>query len=244
MGGLFISGAGRSERGSAARSGEPVCDRMTHPYALAFQAAPRIAVRSLQRAVQDALPPGARVVGTRGPTVVSVHRLSADHDAGGIAEGLRARVADAIGDPTLSVGLGGPADREHPLRLVALHAEQAVRLGRALNGHGRVTRFADLGPYCFVLGRPTTEIRAFCRTILGPLADRAQREELRTLEEFLRANGSVNAVARALFLHRNTVRQRLKRIGELTGADLEDADQRVELYLAVLGQTALPELAS
>jgi len=70
------------------------------------------------------------------------------------------------------------------------------------------------------------------------------RDELRTLEEFLRAHGSVNGVARALFLHRNTVRQRLKRIGELTGADLEDADQRVQLYLAVLSHNALRELAS
>jgi purine catabolism regulator len=107
-----------------------------------------------------------------------------------------------------------------------------------------VTAFEDLGPYCFVLGRPTAEIRSFCRAVLGPLAESAQQDELRTLEEFLRAHGSVNAVARALFLHRNTVRQRLKRIAALTGADLEDADQRVQLYLAVLGQTALRELAS
>ncbi|HEY8757224.1 MAG TPA: helix-turn-helix domain-containing protein [Candidatus Limnocylindria bacterium] len=45
-------------------------------------------------------------------------------------------------------------------------------------------------------------------------------------------------------MHRNTVRQRLRRIADLTGADLEDADQRVQLYLAVLGQNALRELAS
>ena len=130
------------------------------------------------------------------------------------------------------------------MQLTALHADQAVRVGRALNGPGRVTAFGDLGPYCFVLGRPTEEIRSFCHTILGPLAEAAQRDELRTLEEFLRAHGSVNGVARALFLHRNTVRQRLKRIGTLTGADLEDADQRLQLYLAVLGQNALEQLAS
>lgn len=180
----------------------------------------------------------------RGPTSVTVLRLAPDRDVRIVAESLRRAEADRTGDPALSAGLGGPRDRERSLRLAILHAEQAVRLGRALKGPGRVTAFGDLGPYCFVLGRPTAEIRSFCRTVLGPLADRAQREELRTLEEFLRAHGSVNAVARALFLHRNTVRQRLKRIGELTGADLEDADQRVQLYLAVLGQNALAELAS
>jgi purine catabolism regulator len=180
----------------------------------------------------------------RAPTRTTLLRLGLGDDARAVAESLRRAEADRLADPSLSAGLGGPRDAERSTQLTALHAEQAVRLGRALNGPGRVTVFADLGPYCFVLGRPTEEIRSFCRTILGPLAESAQRDELRTLEEFLRAHGSVNAVARALFLHRNTVRQRLKRIGELTGADLEDADQRVQLYLAVLGHNALRELAS
>lgn len=178
------------------------------------------------------------------PTSTMVLRLGPGDDARSVAESMRREQADRRGESGLSAGLGGPRDAERNIQLSALHAEQAVRLGRALNGPGQVTAFADLGPYCFVLGRPTAEIRVFCRTILGPLAEDAKRDELRTLEEFLRAHGSVNGVARALFLHRNTVRQRLKRIGELTGADLEDADQRVQLYLAVLGQNALAQLAS
>ena len=180
----------------------------------------------------------------RAPTRTTMLRLAPDDDARTVAESLRRAEADRLGDPSLSAGLGGPRDAERSIQLTALHAEQAVRVGRALSGPGRVTAFADLGPYCFVLGRPTDEIRSFCRTMLGPLAEDAQRDELRTLEEFLRAHGSVNGVARALFLHRNTVRQRLKRIGRLTGADLEDAGQRVQLYLAVLGQNALAQLAS
>lgn len=177
-------------------------------------------------------------------TRIIVLRLAGDRDPRQAAEALRRAEAERTGDRDLSAGLGGPRDRERSLQLVALQAEQAVRLGRALNGPGQVTAFADLGPYCFVLGRPTAEIRTFCKTILGPLAERAQHDELRTLEEFLRAHGSLNAVARALFLHRNTVRHRLKRISELTGADLEDADQRLQLQLAVLGQNALQSLAS
>ena len=108
---------------------------------------------------------------------------------------------------------------------------------------GNVMDYLRVDPLADIL-KCAEEIRSFCRTILGPLAESAQQDELRTLEEFLRAHGSVNAVARALFLHRNTVRQRLKRIGALTGADLEDADQRMQLYLAVLGQNALEKLAS
>jgi sugar diacid utilization regulator len=180
----------------------------------------------------------------RARTRTMVLRMAPEDDPRAAAESLRRAESERLDDPTVSAGLGGPRDPERSMRLAALHAEQAVRVGRALNGPGQVTAFEDLGPYCFVLGRPTEEIRSFCRAMLGPLAESAQHDELRTLEEFLRAHGSVNAVARALFLHRNTVRQRLKRIGELTGADLEDAEQRVQLYLAVLGHNALRELAS
>ena len=67
---------------------------------------------------------------------------------------------------------------------------------------------------------------------------------MRTLDAFLRLHGSLNAVARELYLHRNTVRQRLRRIAMLTGADLGDADERLALQLALLGRAALARLAS
>ena len=65
---------------------------------------------------------------------------------------------------------------------------------------------------------------------------------VRTLEAYLQSHGSLNAVARALFLHRNTVRQRLRRIAQITGADLDNADSRLALHLAVLGRRALAEM--
>jgi purine catabolism regulator len=129
--------------------------------------------------------------------------------------------------------------------LALLQAEQAVVIGRALSGDGVVTMFEDLGPYTFVLGRPESDIREFADRILGPLADGEQHAELvRTLDAYLRLHGSLNAVARDLFLHRNTVRQRLRRISKLTGADLKNADSRLALQLALLGRRALERLAS
>ena len=211
-------------------------------YAFAFHSARRAAM--LPRALARAVAAPSRVVHTRAGVAVALVRCGSDTEARRVAAELRERVAEDIGDPELSSGLGGPRDDERSLRSVALDAEHALRIGRALNGPGRVTAYRDLGPYCFVLGRPTAEIRSFARDVLGPLAEDGQREELRTLEEFLRCHGSVNGVARALFLHRNTVRQRLKRISALIGADLEDAETRMSLYLAVLGHNALLELAS
>jgi DNA-binding PucR family transcriptional regulator len=47
---------------------------------------------------------------------------------------------------------------------------------------------------------------------------------LRTLEEFLRRRGNISASAEALYVHPNTLRQRLRRIGEISGLDLRTDD--------------------
>jgi DNA-binding PucR family transcriptional regulator len=47
---------------------------------------------------------------------------------------------------------------------------------------------------------------------------------LPTLEEFLSRRGTITATAEALYIHPNTLRQRLRRIMELTGLDLRNED--------------------
>jgi GAF domain-containing protein len=47
---------------------------------------------------------------------------------------------------------------------------------------------------------------------------------LATLEEFLGRRGSISATSEALFVHPNTLRQRLRRIAELSGLDLRRDD--------------------
>lgn len=164
---------------------------------------------------------------------------------GALADAVRQTAErSARGDTPVSLGAAGPRKGPAGAQTAMLEAEHALAVGRALNGEGRTTNFDELGPYCFVLGRPPSEIRSFCERVLGPLATDPERyEELtRTLEAYLVAHGSLNEVARRLFLHRNTVRQRLRRIAEITRADLSDADSRLALHLALLGQRALDRL--
>jgi DNA-binding PucR family transcriptional regulator len=191
------------------------------------------------------LVPDARIVRSRTGIVTALRELAGSVDARAHAAALRARLARTNEDATLSVGVGGPKRGATGAHLALLQAEQAVVLGRTLEGDGQVTLFEDLGPYCFVLGRPESDIREFADRVLGPLADGERHGDLiRTLDAYLRLHGSLNAVARDLYLHRNTVRQRLRRIAKLTGADLKDADSRLALQLALLGRNALERLAS
>ena len=215
----------------------------TRYLAIAFSS--RIANGHLRTAVTAAAPADAKVVRTRSDVVAAVFEVDEDVDARSEGERLRRRVSKEADDDQLSVAVSGPKRGATGAHLALLQAEQAVVIGRAMRGDGVVTMFEDLGPYTFVLGRPESDIREFADRILGPLADGEQHADLiRTLDAYLRLHGSLNAVARDLFLHRNTVRQRLRRIAKLTGADLKDADSRLALQLALLGRSALERLAS
>jgi len=60
-----------------------------------------------------------------------------------------------------------------------------------------------------------------------------------TLEAFLSRRGNISATSAALYIHPNTLRQRLHRIGELTGIDLATEDWlklEIALRLARLSQ--------
>ncbi|HKS98646.1 MAG TPA: helix-turn-helix domain-containing protein, partial [Rugosimonospora sp.] len=61
----------------------------------------------------------------------------------------------------------------------------------------------------------------------------AGRELLGTVRVLLQHRRSVPATAEALSVHENTVRYRLARFGELTGADLADTDTLVEVWWAL-----------
>jgi purine catabolism regulator len=77
---------------------------------------------------------------------------------------------------------------------------------------------------------------AFAASRLGALEDHDRErgsDLIRTLEGYLSAGGSTTGAADRLGVHRNTLGYRLNRIAELTGSDLDDADTRLALGLAL-----------
>ena len=212
--------------------------------AISFSSGGRAASVRLRDALQAAVDENAKVV--RSAIAVSVVAEVTDEvDVRGEAERIRSRLAAELGDPGLTAGVAGPKPGASGAHYGLVQAEHALVVGRALHGDGATTHFDQLGPYCFVLNQPATEVRAFAFRVLGPLIEDDRHSDLvDTLEAYLRMQGNLNEVARQLFLHRNTVRHRLKRIAKLTGADLSDPDLRLTFQLAILGQRALARMAS
>ena len=179
----------------------------------------------------------------RSPTGVSIVREHTPQtDPREEAERLRQVLSTAISDD-LTAGVAGPKPGTSGAHFALLQAEHALTVGRGMHGHGRTIHFDELGPFRFILNQPADEIRDFAARLLGPIATDGRRAYLfDTLESYLRNSGSVNAVARQMFLHRNTVRHRLRRVASLTGANLDDPDTRLGLWLAILGRRAIAHM--
>jgi len=107
-------------------------------------------------------------------------------------------------------------------------AADAARIGRSLAEEGGAVSYEGLGAYKYLVhleldDAPHDRYRLSVEELLQ--YDRRRGARLvETLERFLADRGSVAASARALYIHPNTVRQRLERIERVTGLDLGKED--------------------
>jgi putative methionine-R-sulfoxide reductase with GAF domain len=102
-------------------------------------------------------------------------------------------------------------------------------LGAAVTRRDRgVMAYDELGPYKYLLriaidpGARDSTIEAVAK--LAEYDRERSASLLMTLEEFLARRGNISATSEALYVHPNTLRQRLRRIADLTGIDLRRDD--------------------
>ena len=100
-----------------------------------------------------------------------------------------------------------------------------------------VASHEDLGAFTLLLSIQDDEaLRTYADNLLSPIEDGEGEygpELLRSLEAFIERNGQWERAARDLYCHRHTLRYRIRRIEELTGRDLGQAQDRIELWLAL-----------
>ncbi|MFC8132165.1 PucR family transcriptional regulator [Streptomyces sp. NPDC057302] len=95
----------------------------------------------------------------------------------------------------------------------------------------RVLTDADAHVLALLAGHPVVSPDQIGRIVLGPLVDGARRHLLEALTAYI-DTGSANAAARALHLHPQSVRYRLRRVRDLTSRDPQDPWQRLTLDIA------------
>jgi GAF domain-containing protein len=105
-------------------------------------------------------------------------------------------------------------------------AVSAAQVGALLRGTSGIFSYEDLGPYRYVLTADGA-VRDRYQERLERLVEYERRrgtELLGTLEAYLEHQGNIAQTARKLFMHPNTLRQRLVRIERVAGLDLGTED--------------------
>ncbi|MGW3954902.1 PucR family transcriptional regulator [Streptomyces sp. NPDC004752] len=147
---------------------------------------------------------------------------------------LHARLHAAIDDPhrpgSVLLGTTTSTDALAGITAVCRRARLATEVGIRLGWSDRVVRFEDVAPEVLLL-RGGDEVTDVLTDLLAPIRDRP--ELLATLRAYLRNGLSARAAARELYVHQNTVPQRLRTIERLLNRDLGDVNGLLDVLLAV-----------
>ncbi|MFJ6417993.1 PucR family transcriptional regulator [Paeniglutamicibacter sp. NPDC091659] len=136
----------------------------------------------------------------------------------------------------LIIGLSEPSSSLSQIPELFQDAELAATIARRRNASGKPTqgclvRMDDVDPASWFLGRlksPTDRKRL--TTYVQPL--RKEKELVDTIQGYLAMDQDIARVAAWLYVHPNTVRYRIKKVGELLGGNLNDVGIISNLYLA------------
>lgn len=157
---------------------------------------------------------------------------------GGVtAVGEALRGAPVVLGGEVRVGLSGVCTEAAAYEAGFEEARHALLATVALGRQPPVLAYDELGANRYVLrlaaegaGHRDPTFDAVSR--LARYDEERHTQLLATLAELLRRRGNISATAEALFVHPNTLRQRLRRIGELSGLDLRH-DDWLEIEIAV-----------
>jgi GAF domain-containing protein len=152
-----------------------------------------------------------------------------------IEDALR-RLSDLGREHGAVVGVSQPCAQVEQAPRALREAQDATTTGRALLPDGGAIAYPELGAYRYLVqitpeDSPNDRMRVAVDVLIA-YDGRRQTALLETLERYLSERRSVVESARALYIHPNTLRQRLGRIEELTGLELE-RDDLLSLELAI-----------
>ena len=183
---------------------------------------------AVRRAAQNL---GARpLLGSQRDTVITLTEASFSW------ESLRSGVDAELGRMDCRIGVGGICEGAADVPRSYREAQLALQLMSFGHRRPSVVLFDELGVFEILAEtKDPNTIQRFVRKWLGTLLEYDERRStdlVGTLTSYLEAGGNYAHSARALNVHRNTLRYRLKRIQEISGYDLGDPDVQFNLQLA------------
>lgn len=115
-------------------------------------------------------------------------------------------------------------------------AKMALQFGKVWLENHHVFHINDLGIFNLIIHLHKEILYDFCQEYLSSLIESDEKfatEYLKTLKAYFQYQGNINEVSEAMYIHPNTLRNRLKKIEEITGVYLQNNVEFLNLMVAV-----------
>ncbi|SFB17185.1 PucR C-terminal helix-turn-helix domain-containing protein [Acetitomaculum ruminis DSM 5522] len=153
-----------------------------------------------------------------------------------IIDGFLKRAQMRMPTEKIFVGLGSAVMDLKNLHISYKRADYAVKY--AMNNKIQTVNFDELGLNRILYAvSDDLLLEEMGNEVLRPLLDYDKKHDsqlLETLKMYLKYNGSIGKVAQQMYIHKNTIVYRMAKIREILNCDLEDGEERLGFYLAVL----------
>ncbi|MGE7877620.1 PucR family transcriptional regulator [Peribacillus muralis] len=141
------------------------------------------------------------------------------------------------GNPSISLtmGLSKVKKEIHNMKEGFSEAKMAIQLGPRVKSTN-INDYASIEVENLINQIPKDVLTQYVLSMIEPIIvyDKENEGELlKTLETYLFSRGRIEDAARALFVHRNTVKFRLSRIEDLLGVDLKSSDLAFKLQFSI-----------
>jgi purine catabolism regulator len=148
---------------------------------------------------------------------------------------LLAEAARRLPDAVVDVGVGTPTDDPLTLDASFREARTSIAVAGWSRGHGMVSLFEELALDRLLFNAPPADRAGFIEGTIGALVaydERHRTSLVETLDVYLTTRNVADA-ARRLYVHYNTLANRLERIATIVGPFVDDADRCLTLGLAL-----------
>ena len=151
-----------------------------------------------------------------------------------IVEGMISRTKRRMPEVHISVGAGSKVVDIANLRTAYQRAKAAVNMAQHMNRD--MVHFDEMGIYPLLYSVSDKAIlKEMSEDLLQPLLTYDAKHNsnyVEVLEKYLEYNGSIQAVAEAMYTHRNTIIYRVANIKKLLGTELDTTEERFQYQMA------------
>lgn len=138
---------------------------------------------------------------------------------------------------SISIGVGSVVAGLGAARQSYKEALTCLDLGRAIKGSDQITFLPEVASYYILATSNASDVLDnICGPALAKLAafDREHRSDLiKTMECYLECDKNLSETAKELYIHRNTLTNRLEKILDITGLSLDDHKTAFNFRLAL-----------